>query len=306
MALAVIPQVMNSFVVSLMREEDYLEETVPRHASERALQGYCSFHHMLLALRAQHPAIQTVATDKLRQFIHGERTKADVPDLGQLLVYMAVTEDVDWADLVAAILDESQVRGARWLLRDMPWLEGPVSDQDRLQLTFRGRITSLRLIMFQSYFLNFVARPCGESLSDALSRYNCQFGQPTEPQKDCLVQACRGILNVKSWSEFYGALGLEAPSDRELANQLCEAMQRSRQCGYHGPTLLQIGKQGMPEKVGVQKCLQRAFADMERQKRMAELQMLRQKEIERQEQKVAGKVRVSRGRFAALDESDDD
>jgi hypothetical protein len=219
---------------------------------------------------------------------------------------MAVTEDVDWTDLVAAILDESQVRGARWLLRDMPWLEGPVSDQDRLQLTFRGRITSLRLIMFQSYFLNFVARPCGESLSDALSRYNCQFGQPTEPQKDCLVQACRGILNVKSWSEFYGALGLEAPSDRELANQLCEAMQRSRQCGYHGPTLLQIGKQGMPEKVGVQKCLQRAFADMEHQKRMAELQMLRQKEIERQEQKVAGKVRVSRGRFAALDDSDDD
>jgi len=308
MALAVIPQVMNSFTVSLMREEDG-EETVPRHASERALQGYCSFHHMLLALRAQHPSIQTVASQKLRQFIDGKRSKADVPDLGQLLVYMTVTEDVAWADLVAALLDESQVRSVRWLLRDMPWLEGSMCVEDRLRRTFRGRVTSLRLIMFQAYFLNFVARPAGESLSAALARYNSQFGQPTVPQKEGLVQACHGILKVDSWSEFYSALELQAPPAAELSQQLCEAIQRSREHGYHGTTLLQ--SRDVPEKLGVQKSLRHAFADIDRQKRDAELEKLRQKELElralekrKQERKAASRVHIPCGRFAALHDSD--
>lgn len=306
MALAVIPQVMNSFVVSLMREEDYLDGSVPRHASERALLGYCSFHHMLLALRASYPEIQEVASARLRCFIAGKRSKAEVPDLGQLIVYMTVTHEVSWPELVAALLDESQVRGVRWLLRDQPWLEGDgVTVHHRLQLSFQGRTTSLRLLMFQAYFICHVARPAGESLSSSLSRYNCQFGQATEPQKESLVAACHRILQADSWSSFYEFLGLEAPADADLARQLQEAVQRSRQCGYHGSTLLQ-SRQAPPEKVGVQKSLQRAFAGMEEEK---QLEKLRNKELARlPKQDNVSKdrvVKVSRGRFSAL-ESDED
>jgi len=299
MALAVIPQVMNSFVVSLMREEDCLEE-VPRHASERALLGYCSFHHMLLALRSCHPEIQEVASARLRCFIAGKRSKTDAPDLGQLIVYMTITDEVTWPELVAALLDEAQVRGVRWLIRDMPWLEGSaVSDQDRLRQSFRGRSTSLRLLMFQAYFICHVARPAGESLSASLSRYNCQFGQPTEPQKECLVAACRRILQVDTWSSFYTFLGLEAPSDAELSRQLQEAVQRSRQCGYHGPTLLQSQQD---PKVGVQKSLQRAFEE----ETMRKLPKKDSEHLPKRE-KVSKEraVKVSRGRFSAL-ESDED
>merc|ERR1712232_504838 len=122
MALAVIPQLMNSFVISLMSATcgGNGSDTVARHASERALLGYCSFHHLLLALRQRHPSIGQVATKKLQAFVRGERSKSDVPDLGQLLVYMAVTEDVRWCEVVAAVVNESHVRGALWLLRAQP------------------------------------------------------------------------------------------------------------------------------------------------------------------------------------------
>jgi len=309
MALAVIPQVMNSFVVSLMRQDDCEEETVPRHASERALLGYCSFHHMLLALCARHSEIQQVATDKLRQFINGRRLKEDVPDLGQLLIYMTVTEEVAWTELVPAVLHESQVRGVRWLLRDMPDLEGAVHSQERLQRTFHGRIVSLRLLMFQAYFLCNVARPAGESLGASLARYNRQFGQPTEPQKEGLVRACRGILKVSSWSEFYGAMGFETPSNEELAGELCEAVRQSHDCGYHGASRARDGGQESRKKVGVQKSLKEAFG-------AKELQLLRQKEKElctREGDRQQRKPEQQRdtqgargGRFAALAESDED
>uniref|UniRef100_A0A7S4WHF5 Uncharacterized protein n=1 Tax=Alexandrium monilatum TaxID=311494 RepID=A0A7S4WHF5_9DINO len=271
MALAVLPQVMNSFVVSLMREEDVMTDEVPRYASEKALLGYCSFHHMLLALRARHPEIGEVAADRLRRFIQGQRSKAHAPDLGQLLVYMAVTEDVRWEELAAAVLAESHVRGVRWLLRDRPRLQCAVSAEDRLRWSFEGRATSSRLLMFQAFFLRRVARPAGETLAASLARYDRQFGQPTAPQRERLVRACREILRVDGWPAVYEGLGLRAPEEQELAEELCAAVHQSLQLGYHGsPTLLQSGSSAgagaPPERVGIKKCLRQAFKDMEPQK----------------------------------------
>jgi len=316
MALAVLPQVMNSFVVSLMKTEDLghvllsspydrAAAAVPRHASERALLGYCSFHHMLLALRALHPEIGQVATDRLRCFIRGRRTKTDVPDLGQLLIYMAITEDIQWEDLAAAVLGESHVRGVRWLLRDRPSLEHAVTLQDRLRWTFEGRATSLRLLMFQAFFLRRVARPAGESLDACLARYNRQFGQPTGPQRERLVRACREILRANEWPGVYDGLGLQMPAEEALAEELCVAIQRSRQLGYHGsPTLLQGGGRTAPERIGIKKCLREAFQKLEMQK-------MREKLLPHQSGtapvvRKPGQIEISRSGFAALQESSDE
>jgi len=306
MALAVLPQVMNSFVVSLMKDDDdIMVAAVPRHASEKALLGYCSFHHMLLALCALHPEIRDVATDRLRRFIRGQRSKADAPDLGQLLVYMAVTEDVQWEDVAAAILSESHVRGVRWLLRDRPALERAVTVEDRLWWTFQGRTTSLRLLMFQAFFLRSIARPAGESMAASLARYNQQFGQPTWLQKERLVRACREILGADGWPAVYQGLGLQMPAEEVLAEELCVAVQRSRQLGYHGsPTLLQGGRSVQPERVGIRKCLKQAFQEME-------LQKMRESAGARPERKVLAPRKkvlpeISRGSFAALQEESDE
>jgi len=130
MALAVLPQLMNSFAVSLMNAR----EGVTRHASEKALLGYCSFHHMLLGLASRHPCMAQVAEDKLRNFLRAEngRHKSQTPDLGQLLVYVTLSEGLNWQDVAWAVVEESSVRSVLWLLRDTPRLESPNTSDDVL------------------------------------------------------------------------------------------------------------------------------------------------------------------------------
>jgi len=279
MALAVLPQLMNSFVVALMSSGADAGKggVVPRHASERALLGYCSFHHMLLALCQRHPSIAQVATEKLQRFVQGERVKAKVPDLGQLIVYMAATDQVQWSHVAAAVLSESHIRGALWVLREQPQLGRDLDDKARLSRTLTSRLTSARLLMFQAYFLRSIARPQGETLAQGLARYSRQFGQPTEPQKEMLVAATREILAVDSWPEVYRRVGLRAPGPAELAEELREAMVRSAELGYHsvaalGPfgrfaaSLYRPRGASAPSaaaaRVGVQASLQQAFAPL--------------------------------------------
>jgi len=138
MALAVLPQLMNSFAVSLMNAK----EGVTRHSSEKALLGYCSFHHMLLALAARHPCIAQVADEKLRNFLRGEggRHKSQTPDLGQLLVYVTLSERISWQDIAWAVAEEGNVRSVLWLFRENPRLEAPgTSDAVLMRERARGQ-----------------------------------------------------------------------------------------------------------------------------------------------------------------------
>merc|ERR1712151_1443826 len=279
MALVVLPQLMNSFAVSLMNAKD----GVSRHTSEKALLGYCSFHHMLLALAAEHPSIAQVAHDKLRNFMRGGsgRHKSQTPDLGQPIVYCAVAEDsFDWRDIANAVVHESGVRGILWLLRENPRLESPnVSDSSLVIDSFRGRLTGLRLLMFQAFFLRHVACADGVTRCGALRRYNMQFGLPTSSQKETLFTAAREILAVGTWKGFYSRLGLPCPSNQQQASILREAIESSALSGYHTPsTKATRGRQqkttrdsglqrqrvqqfNVGEKVGVKQDLKKAFTN---------------------------------------------
>jgi hypothetical protein len=218
----------------------------------------------------------------LQSFVQGERNKAKVPDLGQLIVYTAATDKVQWQDVAAAVMSECHVRGALWLLREQPQLGKDITDKARLSHTLTSRLTSARLLMFQAYFLRSVARPQGETLAQGFARYSRQFGQPTEPQKELLVAATREILAVDSWPEVYRRIGLRAPQPAELAEELREAMVRSAELGYHRVAVLGPfgkfaaalhGKRGSrgggsaplatgEARIGVQKSLQQAFAPL--------------------------------------------
>lgn len=269
---------MNSFAVSLMNAKG----GASRHASEKALLGYCSFHHMLLALSAKHFSIAQVAKEKLRNFMRGEHGchKSQTPDLGQLIVYCAVAEPgFGWEDIASAVVREAGVRGVMWLLRENPRLESSnVSDAVLVRDCFQGRLTGLRLLMFQALFLRSVA--CVDAIApcEALRRYNLQFGLPTSSQKENLFAAARDILAVGTWPAFYSSLGLPCPSIRQQAVTLRQAIDQSAICGYHRSPVKkqrsiprkgtqkshpQSGRQqpiNVAEKVGVKQDLQRAFS----------------------------------------------
>merc|ERR1719395_93924 len=209
MALTVLPAAMNAFVVQLM-EQGTRYGSIARHASEKALWGYCSLHHLLLALAETYPELKALATCMVKDFVVApeNRTKVACPDLGQLLVLQTLAAE-PWDALAAPLLAEAMARNVMWVERDNSCFNAeyrarhPLSEQ--LQ-RFDATVTSKRLLMFQAAFLRHTAAP-----ADALATYAARFGQPTEAAQSALLNAARSILKVKSWPGFFRMFGLPVP-----------------------------------------------------------------------------------------------
>jgi ubiquitin-protein ligase len=92
MILQLLMTLMNSMVVQLMKEGDS-HGHVRCHASEKALEGFCSFHHMLLYYSRVYPSIEQMANKEVDDFIASEqaRHKKKTPDLGNLLVCLTLS-----------------------------------------------------------------------------------------------------------------------------------------------------------------------------------------------------------------------
>jgi hypothetical protein len=217
MVLAVLPQAMNSFVVSLMES---CKDGVRRHASEKALWGYCSLHHLLLALAKKHIRIRQLADRLVSRFLDSEasRTKEECADLGQLLMLLAVAPR-SWKELAPSLLQEAFARNVLWIDREKPKPLHAMSAQE----WFDATLTSKRLLMFQAFFLR---------QNVDLATYNLRFGQPTEAQQSELVRTARGILKVTTWNDFYRRVSVVRP-ESDIAMMLA-AVDRSARCGYHG------------------------------------------------------------------------
>merc|ERR1719191_2231462 len=218
---------MNSFVVSLMNAA---ESGVKRHASERALWGYGSLHHLLLALAEKHVRLRQLADYLVGDFVRGEaaRSKHNCADLGQFLMLLTVAPR-PWAEVVEPVLMEAAARNVLWVDRAKTKPLDKFSAQD----WFDATKTSKRLLMFQTFFLR---------LSTDLATYNRRFGHPTEAQQSTLVNTCRAILAVNSWPAFFARVGARPRDPRAVMQELCDAIARSLMLGYHGSSAKGKGK----------------------------------------------------------------
>jgi hypothetical protein len=167
---------MNTFVVSMMDDSGGARgargQPPGLYASERALQGYCAFHHLLLALCARRPEMRAEANRRVEGLLAGKASKAEIPDLGVLLALLTVS-DRTWQDskVAWAVLGECLDRNVRWLLpsresKGLPHLRqgrrmAAGSKQRLLEDWLEGTRTSQRVLMFQAYFLSRVGRPAG-------------------------------------------------------------------------------------------------------------------------------------------------
>ena len=77
-------------------------------ASERALQMYCDVHRLFLEMVKEHPQILDLATNELKNFIADPeaRTRKACSDLGLLVSYLSVVDDVSWQDLYSVFVPE--------------------------------------------------------------------------------------------------------------------------------------------------------------------------------------------------------
>lgn len=230
--LAVVPRLMSTMVVQLF---DGGERMPSRHASDKALLGYCAFHHLLLQLVTWYPVLRAEIDRRVEAFRDREqaRTKTGTKNLGEFMPLLTVA-GLSWGELSGPLMREVLDRNVRWLLDKHPHLAWESNDDTQLADSFSGSLTSYRLLMFQVYFLTHVGRPEGKSPPDVLAAYNARFGRPTPTQQRDLQAACGDIQAVSCWPAYFCRVGLSCPRKAEMATMLREAIANSSRKSYHG------------------------------------------------------------------------
>jgi len=242
MAFTVIPKLMNSVVVALMAPLMTKDQAISAEdkktllnnkVSEKALQGYLLFHHMLLWYGKQFPYIRTSAEEAINEFIRDPtmRYKDKCPNLGEWLVLLSLS-NVSWDEVSVIFLKECFIRNVRWALEKDPVLKTSLTVEERLQRTWSASITSMRLIMFQVYFLTLV-RPPHQVIDQTLFNYNNSCGIPNNTLKTKLFKAVDKIFSIDNWSAFFQFTQTPEPPADILCEQLETAMKVSLQRGYH-------------------------------------------------------------------------
>eukprot|EP01114_Cavostelium_apophysatum_P015647 TRINITY_DN4309_c0_g1_i1.p1 TRINITY_DN4309_c0_g1~~TRINITY_DN4309_c0_g1_i1.p1 ORF type:complete len:1000 (-),score=330.36 TRINITY_DN4309_c0_g1_i1:12-2684(-) len=232
MALEVLPKLMNTMVVSLMKGD--------LHASIVALEGYCAFHRLLLFFVKEYPELQRKINAMAISFCNSEskRTKDVVPALGEFLPLLTVSDKVSWQKVCMPYLQENFDRNALWTIKKYPGMayvndESPAASTDRLNKTFDATQVSIKLLMFHVYFFKNVARPEGISLDQVAANYDAFYGRPSSQMKEDLQRKCKEILGVQNWSQFFRGIGMAPPPPTELAKWLRRSVKNSLQKGYH-------------------------------------------------------------------------
>ena len=264
MILQLLSVLMNSMVVELMQSAAASEsdphrinhhrrssslssfssqQGIRRHASEQALEGYCAFHHMLLFFaQKKYPELEAMAKKQVDDFVASphHRRKNCTPDLGRLLVCLTLSQK-GWSDLWQPFLMENFDRNVRWVLEKFPELADlrHVGTEERLRKTFQASLTSLRLVMFQVHFVSHIGQPpttnnnTRRGPAEVLEQYEKRLGRPTTAQKEELQMACKRILAVSTWTEFFERCQVPVPSKYRLVEMLEQAVINSYEKRYH-------------------------------------------------------------------------
>eukprot|EP01084_Bolivina_argentea_P249277 417223_1 len=202
-ALIAIQTIMNQFVLQLMSttinknnkhnqsEQKYdnnQQQIDPKHASEKALIGYCAFHQMLLFLAIKYPKMQEIAKGKIQKFIEeaSYRNKSNTPDLGLWLLNLTIVDEYNWKDVAEFYIEESLSRHPKWYVQKFPDLEyldeRKCSNEYRIKCTLKSTEISRRLVQFQVWFITNICKT-KYSFNEMLINYNKRWGKPTQKQK---------------------------------------------------------------------------------------------------------------------------
>jgi len=242
LALNALSKLMNTTVVNMMKSVDDLESgELQMVDSIKALEGYMSFHHLLLAFAHQYPCLVEIANGNIKRFIEDPlcRDKEVTPDMGELLCTLAISE-YTWEDFLPAWLQEGFQRNARWILAKFPNLLTQENEFSciRLHQSYRAVRTGLRLAMFQRFFMKEIASPpelegTTGKLATLLRQYNRRFGKPARGMAEQLQDHSRMVLDCDNWFNYFELMGFAAPTAEMVWKWLVNSARLSAARKYH-------------------------------------------------------------------------
>jgi hypothetical protein len=242
--LTVLGTLMNTMIVDLVKVSTDRDAAPALLQSERALIGYCSFHHLLLSFGQRYPKLARAADDRVANFIRypTQRLKKMTPDLGEFLVSLSISS-YSWLDVAIPLLRELFNRDVRWVIDKYPELaisgaRGPIRGHQvstcyRLRKHFEASITGKRLFMFQCMFLRLTRSEYRTSPKVAYESYNRSLGLPPAGTAARLQKACGEIMKINQWDHFFDFINVQRLPSPTLERMLIEAEAQSLNNEYH-------------------------------------------------------------------------
>jgi hypothetical protein len=142
--------------------------TVENDVSERTLQQFCDVHRVFLQLADDHPEVRQLASARLARFVAepAARMRAETSDLGDLIQYLCIVEEQQWAGALADAFVVESVRRAALQMgaeahRLVHRLDG---DVDKLLEFWAEHTSGGKVTTFCVAFLELLARPAGATL----------------------------------------------------------------------------------------------------------------------------------------------
>lgn len=227
--LKIFSSLMNQLVVEIMNNKNNLT------ANDKFINGYFALYRLMTFCALENDAIVKLADSHLKKFIVNEnqRTKAFFPNLGELLVYLTVTQKFSWNDIAQFFVNECDARNFFWYAignynnpAKCPDLKQPNVVNGRAQKVFTATETSRNLVMFQVKFSQ-VARALTMEIMES------NHGLAPEPIRLELKDVYTKITATKNWNEYFAWLGMPQLPDDVRSKQLIVAMETSKASGYH-------------------------------------------------------------------------
>lgn len=94
------------------------------HASAKALDGYFAMHRLLIAFIMEYPELSIKIDKKIAEFIRlpENRTKSQLPNLGEFLPLIAVSRKYTWFHISKQFLEELFDRNGNYIKKEKIFL----------------------------------------------------------------------------------------------------------------------------------------------------------------------------------------
>lgn len=205
------------------------------------------FHRAFLFVLDHHPEIQEQIENILQQFIQVEqnRTQVKLAELPTILALSTVSKKINFDDLVGPYLDELHDRNVFLIMKqkqDFDKLTDTELSNDYFNQVFESVREGFDLLQFFHYFNHYVImkETKARHLESLIEEYDKRYSRLYSKIEDNLQQKIKNILKVRTYGQFYKAVGLEVPDVQTINRIQRDAIKRSVAKYYHGGVDLAI------------------------------------------------------------------
>lgn len=221
--------IMNTLVVEIMNNKNNLQ------ANDKFVNGYFAIFRLLLQFASEEPKVRLFVDGQLQKFIEApdRRTKQFVPNLGELLMFLTISNKYSWNNIKRIFLNECDARNVFWYAvgnynnpARHPELANVSVTTNRTTKVFNATEVSRNLVMFQVRFSEVT-----KTLSPELMDNN--YGLAPDQLRNDLKDTYQQVIKVSDWNGYFKWLNIPEVSDQDRCSELIEAVKLSEKQGYH-------------------------------------------------------------------------